>query len=400
MTEFKKLTAQVEKANEYFQALTAHLSGDMHDTVGDPSDQMVGLHQAREELESSLLDSIPRFRKMIAKARETDPNMQLYNENMCKKIESLFTSFCTIFSKVLNGDETEERVEGLRISLLDVNCPVEMDESPLLRQFDELYNAFVVQRAQAEAWHTRVAGALTDIVQFEKEERELVQAQEQQGRKQCIGDKQQQYSEVVEFLRAKAEAKWQEETDRRRQEHTRLAAASQAISPQSLSSFIQAQVPSTLMRKFVENMFHLVRALLTTPEDVHIRRLRNNNQQLMMHYGHPCLRTCEGKECLCASVVAAAEVVWYRFGYVVRYTNAGAPSLQNQLDAHTLEDVALPCGHPIHMHPYENMGFEDYGERLLDLDEPDAMKDSDRWMVWYEEMQEMQQELQALGMKL
>ncbi|EPY37156.1 hypothetical protein STCU_00141 [Strigomonas culicis] len=352
------------------------------------------LHDARNEVERLLVDAIPRFRKMIAKARETNPNMQIYNESMCKKIEHLFTAFCVVFCKVLNGSESEELVEALRVTLLDADSPIELDESPLFRQFDELYNAFVVQRAQAEEWHTRVAGALTDIVQFEREGRELVQAQEQQGRKQCVCETQQHYSEVVERLRVQAEAKWKQETDRRGAEHARLITASRAVAATGLSSFIETQVPHALQRRFVENMFHLVRALRTTPEDVHIRRLRNNNQQLMAHYGHPCLCLGEGRECLCAAVVAAAEVVWYRFGYVVRYTNTTVPSLQNQIEVHALEDVTLPCSHSVSAHQYQNMGFEDYGERLFELDEPDAMKDSDRWMIWYEEMQHMQQELE------
>lgn len=363
----------------------------------------------------SLVDGCKRIRKMVLRAREADPNQQIYNETMCGKIEELFRTFCSLLEQLSpsfspNGTEAlsaplgnEEENMNLFDAVLDVCFDAEaiIEQSPTLQKVEDIHNRYILKRAKEEAWQSRVAQGLSDVITFEGQQRSLITAEEKFARSALREDKRSDKLRTILLLEEREAVKWSTELQRRVVEQKCLQENTSKIHDVAkVSSALQTVLPdATMRRKVVAHVRQLIKALLKTPEDLNIRRLRNNNEHLICDYGHPCLiaTASEGTEqCACASAVCAAEMLWHRMGYVIRYTNTPNGSAELLRLEKRAEMLLLPCGGSLAAHTYKPLGFEDYSERFFELMEPNAMEKPDDWMVWYNMMQEMEHALDGM----
>ncbi|KAG5495153.1 hypothetical protein JKF63_02207 [Porcisia hertigi] len=418
MTEFKKLTALADTLAQDVLTLKACCTSGSQcsfngttadgDALGTLVDGPDSLHLLSTRIRETIVDAVPRVRKIVLKARETDPNRQMYNEAMCAKIEALFLAFCKCFQLLapecfdtLTEGETPLSDNGTACHALDNLLSAEFDpnvllaDSPSLQVADEIYNHYILQRAKAEAWHSRVAQGLADAIAFESQNRSLVLAEEKVSRVAALEEKRADKVRVTKIMEERAQLKWQSELQRRGLEWSRLKTAATAISDiDAIPSFLARNIIDKALRVAVaDHVLQLVKALLSTPEDVNIRRLRNNNEHLISDYGHPCLSACDprtGERCICQAVVSTAEVLWCRIGYTIRYTKVPSRSLNLARSEVRADSQLLPCGQSLPAHTYEPMGFEDYSERFFELEEPDAMVRADEWMEWYIMMKHME----------
>ncbi|EPY28349.1 hypothetical protein AGDE_06955 [Angomonas deanei] len=377
MTEYKKLVALVEQLHQNVDSVLSRNSADVPQ-----------LHAAAEEVRSAVHDAAPRLLKMILKARETNPDKQIYNEAMCGKIEILFDSFCREVYRIVDseeGVEEDNRVNEIKEHILLSEPLVMVDDAASLSAVEDLYAGYTLQKAREEDWQRRVATGLQEVLQYEEQGRALVYAEERQSRAAWVEEQKTHHRAILAHLRRMEEEKKQAEADRQIAEHTAFRTRVVALKTGNVLSFIKDRVPDHYQRAFTDHLFDLVRALLTTPEDPNLRKLRNNNGALMHHFGHPCLHDSS-----CDAVYSAAEVLWGLIGYSVRYTQQPVPTLANQVAAGTLQDVQLPCGHTLLQHNYTSMGFEDYGERFLELNEPNGLRDPDAWMRWHQTLKDLE----------
>ncbi|AIO01481.1 hypothetical protein LPMP_331900 [Leishmania panamensis] len=424
MTEFKKLTTLTETLTEYVLALKACCTGGDHygcseSVVGDvdshlPVCDAEHMHLLSSQIREAVADGLPRLRKIVLKARETDPNRQIYNEAMCAKIEALFLAFCRplqvlapAYFDALTENDASLHEDGKENNLLDglldsdFDPNVLLEESASLQAADSIHNHYILQRAKAEAWQSRVAQGLTDAVAFESQNRALILAEEKVSRVAALEEKRADKLRVLNIMEARAELKWQTELQRRGTELSLLKMAADAISDvDAVPLFLANSILDEALRATIaDHTRQLIKALLSTPEDMNIRRLRNNNENLICDYGHPCLSAFHpetGERCVCQAVVCAAEVLWYRMGYTIRYTKVPNRFLDVARGEARARSLRLPCGRSLSEHTYEPMGFEDYSERLFELVEPDAVERADEWMEWYTMIQRMESTLTSM----
>ncbi|KPI89510.1 hypothetical protein ABL78_1386 [Leptomonas seymouri] len=419
MTEYKKLVA----LTDLFTADVASLcdavalinSSDkaerqIVDTVAasgtDVDPEQLFLVSSR--ISQSITDGCPRIRKMVLKAREVDPNRQIYNETMCGKIEELFKSFCSGLQQLApafspevaelqsSPPENEEVNANPFAVLLDnhFNVDTVLEQSPALQKAEDLHNQYILKRAKEEAWQSRVAQKLADVVTFERQSRFFIAAEEKLERVAFVEEKRGDRLRIICLLEERETAKWNDELQRRDTEQKLLHERTKSINDVAIipSLLIRALPDTVVRRNLVGHIQKLIKALLRTPEDLNIRRLRNNNEHLMCDYGNPCLsviNSTDERQCSCASVVNAAEMLWCRMGYSIRYTNVPNRCVESMRLEKRAEELILPCGLPLSVHTYSPLGFEDYSERFFELMEPNAMETPDDWMAWYNMMQGM-----------
>ncbi|KPA81150.1 hypothetical protein ABB37_04492 [Leptomonas pyrrhocoris] len=426
MTEYKKLVALTDLLSADVTNLCSSIAKATHvaedgkkganaaapsNTVADPEQ----LYLVSSRIYQSIVDGCPRIRKMVLKARETDPNKQIYNETMCRKIEELLKSFCSILQQLVPSFSSEnvepqnasqeskaENTNPVEVVLgIDFDVEAIMERSPALEKAEEVHNQYILKRSQEEAWQSRVEHGLSDVVTFESQNRFVVAAEEKFDRAALVERKRSDKARIIRLLEERETAKWKAELQRRDAEQKLLQEKTEAIhNVANIPSVLLAALPDAAMRrKLVGHTRQLITALLRTPEDLNIRRLRNNNEHLIGDYGHPCLiaiNSADGKQCLCAPAVNVAEVLWCRIGYSIRYTNVPNRSVESVRLEKRGEELVLPCGRPLSVHTYSPLGFEDYSERFFELVEPNVMEEPDDWMVWYNMMQEMERVLTEL----
>ncbi|TPP55507.1 hypothetical protein CGC20_10505 [Leishmania donovani] len=424
MTEFKKLTTLADTLAQDVSTLKACCADDGDcDCNGSAASGVDSrlfacdaehLHILSTRIREAVADGIPRLRKIVLKARETDPDRQIYNEAMCAKIEALFLVFCEAlrllapdyFDTLTERDvslpeNAKERnvLDGLLDADFDPN--VLLEESASLQAADNVHNHYILHRAKAEAWQSRVAQGLAEAVAFESQNRAFILAEEKVSRVAVLEAKRADKVCVTKIMEMRAELKWQTELQRRDAEQSLLKTAAAAISDiDAIPFFLASSISDEALRVTTAgHALQLIKALLSTPENMNIRRLRNNNEHLLCDYGHPCLSACDpetGERCVCHTVVSTAEVLWRRIGYTIRYTKVPNRSLDVLRSEAKARSLRLPCGRSLSVHNYEPMGFEDYSERLFELAEPDAMLRADEWMEWYAMMQRMESTLSSM----
>ncbi|KAK7202030.1 hypothetical protein NESM_000271400 [Novymonas esmeraldas] len=427
MTEFKKLTTLTQDLAQDVSALnlfcapgtcsSSNGSGPQEWRFDSTKVDAEVMNQLASRIREAVTDGMPRLRKLVLKARETDPNRQIYNETMCARINALFVAFGEAL-QLLSPDfvgslpsamappPEGELKSNVFDSLLDAafDPSTLLEESAALQTSDDVYNRYILERAKVEAWQSRVAQGLADVVAFQSQNRAVILADERVRRAALTEEKRADRLRVMRVLEERAEAKWQSELLRRREELSHFSAAAADLRDVgAIPAFLASAIPDERVRGDVaDRTRQLIKALLSTPEDIIIRRLRNNNERLLCDYGHPCLTAREretGEECACRSVVRAAEALWCRMGYTIRYTKVPNRSLEVVRCESKAHSLVLPCGHSLTSHAYEPMGFEDYSERLLELAEPDAMERADEWMEWYTMMQHMEATLAGMARK-
>lgn len=425
MTEYKKLVALTDLLSNDVTTLcntfatTARSADDGAEALGIATQS--GMNADAEQLHSiscrirhSLADGCPRIRKLVQKARETDPNRQIYNEAMCAKIEGLFKSFCDALSRLapaftcqdtaspsafsVDDEETESTNPFTAVLNADFDAETIVEQSPPLHAEEDIYNQYILKRAMEEAWQSRVAQGLSDVVTFEAQNRSLVAAEEKLARAARAEEKRCDKMRIIRLLEEREEAKWNAELQRRDTEQRLLLQRAKIFDDiATIPSELQTTLPdATVRRSLAGRVQRLIKALLRAPEDVNIRRLRNNNEHLICDYGHPCLLATDPSGegfCMCTSIVSAAEALWSRMGYSIRYTSTPNRSVESVRLEKRAEEMTLPCGLSLAAHMYKPLGFEDYSERFFELMEPNAMEKPDEWMVWYNMIQEMEQAL-------
>lgn len=423
MTEYKKLVALSELLRDDVTKLCALVAGSPQDAASAEEDsgcaalsstcgETEELFAVSSRIQAALPDGCLRMRKMVQKARETDPNRQIYNEAMCGKIEKVFEFFCeslemlapSFFDNPNASEETtkadEQRSADRFSAILDVNFDAGevVEHSPVLQTVEAWHNRYILNRAKEEAWHSRVAEGLSDAVAFEAQTRSLVVAEEKFARSSLMESKRADKMRIISLLESRAAAKWKAELQRREAELCLFRDRGGQIDDIACASeFVKGVVPNEKMRRdLAKRTGELIAALLRTPEDLNIRRLRNNNEHFVCDYGHPCLVAITGDDgtpCACAAILHAAEALWCRIGYVIRYTKTPNRSIESLRLEQRAEKLILPCGFPLSAHAYRPLGFEDYSERFFELMEPNAMANPDEWMQWYGMMQEIQSAL-------
>lgn len=423
MTEFKKLNTLVFGLRTDIDALfSSRVEGTINDLRGggnsfscQPDVPLVNpeeLFQLSCQVREHLLDGCSRIRKIVSKAREADPNRQIYNEAMCKRIEELLTDFCTVLlllqqtegnpSEPRDSEQSEDEPNFRDAFMMnDFSEHQFLEEAPILIAIDDAHDRYILRRAQEEEWNSRVAQGVSDVLCFEAQNRSLLGAEEKCTRSLLVEAKRVDKNCVISLLEERAEARWKEELHRRSMEDSKLRSNLEHIQIlENIPTFIGQHISDSTARSvFAGYMRSLVSALLRTPEDVNIRRLRNNNQYLIHDYGHPCLTrsSCDScQNCQCSGVVHAAETLWYRMGYSIQYTRAKVSTVEELLLNGSIPDLALPCGFLLSSHTYVPLGFEEYSERYFELKEPDAMEHASEWMDWFSMMQRMEQTLASI----
>lgn len=382
MTEFKKLTALVLEIRGDVDTI---LQLSQRDNLDDADVNAV--YATAEKARQAVANTTSRLQRLVLKARETDPNRQIYNEAMCGHIEALFGEYCVEVARLvpvlLEDDEPSEaeRLTQLQVAIVADPTKDILEHSTILEKVDVWHDAYLLRRAVAEEWSKRVAGDLTELVAFEGPSRDVLQVQEKQTRASLTEDMQVNKRSIVELLRTREEAKWNDEKKRRHDERTQIEAASKAALAEGLPRYLHTHLDGSTLAAFAGHLGDLCEALLAIPDNENIRKLRNSNHNLMTHFGHPCLRVPGG--CGCATVVQAAEVVWHALGYRVQYTGQSVRPIHALLREDALLDVTLPCGRILSSHEYIPLGYEDYSERYLEIQEPDAASSPDAWMAWH-----------------
>lgn len=590
MTEFKKLTAIIEKLHVDRAQLLNGIALLPSTTTATDDDQdsphgMMTLEEVHEKIThiySTIHDIFGRVCKIVLKARETDPNRQIYNELMCKKIDGLYSAYCDaillMWDCCLKEEDTsteagtegeeEETIHHAPSSCLlstpsdlralfqqtaidamahanfkekmreamkkydDASSPappspppsavlpppssdggegaaappppkreelamleflllaeretaltdfVASDEVPLVARVTSAFYACVRARAAAESWERRVASDLSDVVQFEKSMRELIVADEDEGRRTVLLRQRDEHLHLVLEQERLREERWRHEMQRRLQEHASLERRSgewrgreeawadllmqevQTLLPREQCAYSTESECREGRRRWVSHVLELVRHISRAPDDPSTRMIRNNHLTFMEHYGHPCFRRRhastqedskqeeereeeeEGTTCACVRVLEITENILYTIRYRLHYESweksvqkrlkieegRGAPHLATTspasdsmkshfcnpadvpltpavpvmrsasvarsakatvagCEAPVYADFRFPCGGLASQHRYTSQGFEPYGERMYQLEEPDPMEQSDEWMTWFDGIKALQ----------
>ncbi|CCW60852.1 unnamed protein product [Phytomonas sp. EM1] len=403
MTEYKKLAMLVEKLKNDTDALMQGLmrhSLQNEDPLMSGSPTIEELHSIAMDIKHIILQATPRLKKIVSKARETDPDRQIYNEMMCKKIEQLLETFCDVLVSRLirqeNAGDSASKISETSEEMLQNLTDASLEDYPALAKVEVLYDKHMLRRAAAEAWSQRIATDLSGLMKFEEEGRAVLIAREKLTRAKFLEEKGNQKDCILKLLKQKEVEKWESEVARRVLEHAGLHNLSKDLKKHSIPPLISEMISDPALQKlFAARMYRLTKDLLVTPEDERIRYLRNNNQNLIEDFGHPCLshRLCG---CTCRVFNTVAERIWYALGYEVQYSanKSFIPSIL--VEKGILHDTTLPCGRALHEHQYIVMGFEDYSERFFELKEPDATKKPDEWVLWYEHVREIADTLCSL----
>lgn len=422
MTEYKKLVTLIDKLKEDVDTL--YLQQDLEtrgNTNGSEEEQaasappppvlsIAALYAIGTDTKAAVASAAPRIERMVAKARETDPDRQMYNEAMCQRIELLFSDFTGAVYRLLYGEhpppategneeekrqkQTEvneevpvevEREEAIRAAVMD-GADVALEGSAVLTVAERRHDADLLRRAAAEEWAGRVAGDLAELAVFEAQGRQVLGANEGQARR-AIAERRrvdrQALHAAEELCR---DAQWQCERHRRAGEREWVSARALVLAADAaVGPLLVARVPDPAARAALARCLKaLCAALLTMPEDGNIRRLRCNNERLMGDYGHRGVTACPHGNGSCMAAVQAAELLWGRLGYVPQYSAQASWAVPALVAAGSLRDVALPCGRPVSSHEWAPVGFEPYSERLFELREPNPATNSDMWMEWFD----------------
>ena len=409
MTEFKKVTLLVDELSSASDSL---IRDDRQAREIDPSadaDDLVrrryrtGLH-----VSTALVDGLDgRIAKLLAKALETDPNKQVYNERMCEQIVSLHRRYVAEVNRLLlavegeTGDcsqpqpllphppvdeasaaqQQEQHPEGL--PALVAGCRVVV---AAMHDHDDL----IVRTAATDAWKLALLNTCDALGVREGELRTMCRVDERHEWAAHLESFGQGRRAIREKERLLEEARWSAELERRRQEAAcvkRLVDNNDdaARSIEALLDGSHDDLRKRIMRLFQE--------LLVNPENEGVRTMRCCNEQFVAAFGHEALcstSSTDGQEgpscCSCRSHHDAAMHALYAVGYVPVYSRGQARSVL-MLQSLQPPNLALPCGAPLKCHIYSQVGYEVYGERALLLTEPDPMERPDAWCDWRERVE-------------
>jgi hypothetical protein len=264
-------------------------------------------------------------------------------------------------------------------------------KDPILSHYYEL----VEWESESAERRAKTEEGLRGVESEEGRNRVLILLEESRAYKVAAEWNRSNLHRIDEEERLRAEAKWAVELARRQQE-VRVAEEcdrnADAEFPKALAQLLAmpAQDRLGLLKpKVVLALHELVAHILRHPEDEGVHSLRNNNPMFMQRFGHPCFQVLapRGDGTAPATDPQPPSLFFYpiieRILYMVgfRPSYSKVPSPPPQLD--TLGAISS-CSVS-----YVRLGHEDYGERALVLQEPDATEDSANWIQWFDKVNGM-----------
>jgi hypothetical protein len=343
MTEYKRALETIESIK---QATTQ---------LKDVARAEADINTSKQLLDSMQDDVVPSFRtkveKLLAKAREKDPDRQIYNEMMCKRIEELAAAA----AEALAAFET------------------------VVEPIETLYHVALVQRMNGEAYRAALVSSTKELEAREKDARDLLKLNQASDSRAVADVGAANYNDALSRFRERVAREWAEEEARRAEEAAQFAGW-QEQRRKDLHGFVQecfTMIPEATRRATWRHLADLLDALRADPSNPGVQRLRNAHPAVLANFGHPfaepaALDGDAAAAALARAKYAAAERLLAGVGYAPAYsintlgtTGTGAPGWK--IGAHA---------------PWAK-----HGERLLELREPEADKDPQEWLDWHERLQ-------------
>lgn len=370
MTEFKKVTDSVsqlhEKLSELFLQPQTALSG------------YLLLSWCNGEIASLT----PRVRKLLLKARETDPNRQVYNEAMVGKIEELSSRYCSILAEMFAVDIQVDALCGEE----PFDCSVVFMESDRVAPFVDAYEEFLLQQASQAALEQATASGTAAITEEEGKLRFLSTCAERRERLALEDMRSTNRRVIRELLEQREAERWSLERQRRQTESDQFEQIAAQWNEEALIADLLAVDPT---RWLIQRLHEHGVTLFHHPERKEVRLIRTGNPLAIAHFGHACVQHAASPPCCCMAVSRATEVALSGIGYRPKYI---APAPNSELACRFGRNAVppflmLPCGDDSSKHEYIPAGYEPYGERHLALHEPDATNEPDVWFGWYQRLE-------------
>ena len=433
MTEFKKLTAALDTELEPLLSKLFPQPGDSEAPVYEIQHQHAAL--------STLLTALPplqeRFNKMMSRARETNPERQVFNEKTCKSMEELYSRFCRILgvlyewevrskaeqatgegsasdsgeassSEESEGDGDDEgatpiptwsSVDSLQQWLDSDDVPDAMkaveswELGPLMEQVELQYAKHVVEQAAQEAWGNEVAATLVGTLDHEQGSRLVITSTEHADRKVLHDAYMASRKGARDAQEAREAAIWAAEVARREAEAASLEERSGTHDGfEVAANRIKALNPPRTGIVILKAILELLNEIIFRPENPNVRTIRNASKNFISTFGHPCV--APGQD-----IFYAVETMLGSCGFQIRYSKKGTLRSKEVMGvcapyrsatAAASGFLSVPVGDWGAENPavptYTPLGYEEYGERLLELKEPSAVDEPDEWCTWHEGM--------------
>jgi hypothetical protein len=402
MTEFKKVTALCQEVEQLANQLLPHSSNDKSDRSEDDDGSQQqhqtqgphaladtrALHALSENYRANSDALRQRTDKLLAKARETDPNRQSYNEATCLKIEALGTEVDRVLALV-----TEARLDEIAAAHLA---------------------ALRAERAhQAAAEST--AASLAALEQQEKEARLVLADDGRIAASEIFAAESDARTAAYRREAERAATLWAREQTRRKDELALARAATVAARAnpvefvrQRFAAGLLPAVPSAPAQSFlIARLKEIVDALTRDPEQEGLRTMRCDAERFVKTFGHTHCRLAAPSTGAAAaavgqdsspddavaehSLVAAAEAVFFSIGYEPTYTASPMPFWAADVDSFvcdaTKQRVRIVAG---------EVPWLQYGDRRLTLVEPAVAETPDEWMAWHDTLKSINEALQRL----
>ena len=349
MTEFKRCTAEIDDLDAAAAKFADHVQW---------SDDV---ERAKRDVDTSVAASTSlqvRVGKLLAKAREKDPDRQIYNEKMCQRIEELAARGAQVFARF---DEIVGPVN-------DAHC------------------AWLRQRLENGEYQKQLETTTELITAREADFRFGVSYDERDARVALEEEAGNSYSRSRARQHAREAAELEVELARRAQESETCKALNKRAN-ENADGFI-AEAVVGLPRRVISALCRLFDAISADPSHPGVNRLRNLHPALLADFGHPLAIASDATEEAVTAASAARlhyscfEAVCVAAGYLPSYPNTflgscgeGGPGWR------------VPADTP----------WAKYGERMLHLQEPSIQDAPDDWMSWHARLQAISNKLRDLA---
>jgi hypothetical protein len=345
MTEYKKCIADVAAV----RAATAVLA--------DRAKVDADIEKSKELLDNMSLQLIPSLRtrvgKLLAKAREKDPNRQIYNETMCARIEEL----------AADADQAFEAFE------------------PETYYVEEGYRAWLIAKMASEGYKAALVSSTSDLAAREKDSRDLTRYSESDAWKELQKIRAVDYDEAYQRFRAREAAEQAVEDARRAEERQALRrwrSEAFAMGVEATVNDEVASVPPEIRTSWLRHVGSLLDAVASDPSQVGIRKLRNLHPAVLKDFGHPFAESVTDGHTRDAERARAAYTATERLLSLVGYEPSYSTTLLGPVGTGG-GGWAVPATVP----------WSKYGERLLQLQEPIADQQPDEWLAWHARLQDL-----------
>lgn len=389
MTEFKKVSALAQDVEDVAKLLmsvpgqrTEGNSGDddSNSNIPDSASSARALQTAAEKYKVETDSLRQRTDKLLAKAREKDPALQMYNEATCAKIEALGVEVDRVLQIA-----TAERIAEIEASFL----------SSLRAE----------QHHQAAAEAT--SKSIGELQQQENDRRRLVHDDQRRENNELSVAEGKSRTDAYRLAAERAAAIWAAEL-RRRQielESARAVTAAARANPKEfvMKSFCEqhlARLQSAECRSFLlARVREIVDALTRDPEQEGLRTMRTDSEKFTKTFGHSCmLRASVGADGADGDsateerlAVAAAESIFFAIGYEIAYTASPMTFWAADTPSFRCEATKGAVLLRKHLIPWLQSG-----DRRLVLVEPPVAESPDEWIAWHSTLKSVNQQLQTL----